>query len=83
MTAHEEIVIASLREVFENKGLTPPELSEATPLDTSLGLESLDFAELVVRMEAATGLDPFATGSAPTIQTVADLAKVYDEATAA
>ena len=82
MTATEEIVVASLREVFENKGLESPERSEQTPLDTILGLESLDCAELVVRLESATGLDPFATGAAPTIQTVADLAKVYDESTA-
>ena len=37
-------------------------LSLRTPLDATLGLDSLDYAELVVRLEGAFGVDPFASG---------------------
>ena len=70
-------VIDSLRAVFENKGLQPPEMSEDTVLDRSLGLESLDFAELVVRLEQHFGKDPFATDHPPQVRTIGDLAAAY------
>lgn len=71
-------VIATLRDVFENKGLEIPELSADTPLDQSLGLESLDYAELVVRLEQEFGKDPFSTGTPPRVQTLGDLATYYE-----
>jgi len=43
------------RRGFKNKRLTPPPLTAMTVLDASLGLESLDFAEMVVRLEQAFG----------------------------
>jgi acyl carrier protein len=46
-------------------------------LDTSLGLESIDFAELAVRLESEFGKDPFSTGDIPPIRTIADLAALY------
>ena len=48
-----------------------------TVLDTSLGLESIDFAELVVRLENEFGTDPFASGEVPGIHTISDLAALY------
>ncbi len=41
-------VIGELKTVFRNKGMEPPPLSVDTVLDGTLGLESLDFAELVM-----------------------------------
>ena len=76
MSPNEEIVIAQIREVFANKGLTAPPLTPQTALDRSLGLESLDFAELAIRLEQVCGTDPFAS-SVPAISTVADLAALY------
>jgi acyl carrier protein len=77
MNGHESRVVDAIRAVFKNKGLGPPELGPDTILDTSLGLESIDFAELAVRLESEFGLDPFANGDVPAIRTVADLAALY------
>ena len=52
-------VIEEFGAVFRNKGLNPPPLSPETTLDGSLGLESLDFAELVVRLRASLRQRPF------------------------
>jgi acyl carrier protein len=76
MTPREQLVVEQIREVFLNKGLTPPAIGPETKLDLSLGLESLDFAELAIRMEQATGKDPFAS-SMPAISNVADFAALY------
>ena len=58
-------VIEEFGAVFRNKGMNPPPLSWETALDGSLGLESLDFAELVVRLEQTFGKDPFSEGTSP------------------
>jgi Phosphopantetheine attachment site len=52
-------------------------LGPDTVLD-QLGLESLDFAQVVIRMEEITGKDPFATGTEYQIKTLSDLAVLYD-----
>jgi hypothetical protein len=49
--ANLEKVVEEFGVVFKNKGLSLPSLSAETVLDGSLGLESLDFAELVMRLE--------------------------------
>lgn len=64
--------------VFRNKGLTPPSLVPDTVLDGSLGLESLDFAELVIRLEQVFGKDPFSQGTIPEVRTLADLCSLYE-----
>lgn len=79
-TSSEAKVIQSIAEVFENKGAKPPPLSADTTLDASLGLDSLDFAELVVRLEARFGTDPFSQGVPQLINTVGQLAKLYEPA---
>ena len=78
MTQNEVQVVEVLVELFKRKGLAPPSLDAETVLDGSLGLESLDFAEMVILLEQATGKDPFSSGSFPSIRTVADLAALYD-----
>jgi acyl carrier protein len=70
-------VIEVLLEIFKEKGLGAPELNLETVLD-ELGLESLDFAQAVIRMEEITGKDPFATGAEYQIKTLSDLAVLYD-----
>ncbi len=70
-------VMESIRAVFENKRQTVPALGPGTKLDASLGLRSLDYAELVVRLEGEFGFDPFAGGLPPRVETIADLAALY------
>jgi acyl carrier protein len=70
-------VMGEFRTVFKNKGLDPPDLSVQTRLDGSLGLESLDFAEIVMRLEQVFGKDPFSNGSIPEISTLGDLCSLY------
>ena len=77
MLPTEKAVIEQLRQIFERKNLTPPDLSPESPVDASIGLESIDFAELVVRLEGVYGSDPFASGDVPQLQTIADLAALY------
>ena len=69
-------VIGVFLDLYRNKGMQPPPLDVATVLDSTMGLESLDFAEAVVRLEERFGTDPFALGM-PQIRTIGDLAKLY------
>lgn len=78
MTPAESTVIRALKEVMVGKGLQIQQLCPETILDKHLGLESLDFAELVIRLEESTGKDPFGSGVTPQIRTVSDLAALYE-----
>jgi acyl carrier protein len=73
----EQRVIKAIRAVFANKRQELPTLTPDTTLDLSLGLESIDFAELAVRLEREFGEDPFADGDVPPIRTIRDLAGLY------
>jgi acyl carrier protein len=72
-----EKVVEEFGVVFRNKGLAPPPMTEQTILDGSLGLESLDFAELVVRLEQVFGKDPFSGDTMPEVRTLGDLCALY------
>jgi acyl carrier protein len=76
-TDNQSRIIEVLLEIFKAKRLAAPGLSSDTVLD-QLGLESLDFAQAVIRMEEITGKDPFATGAEYQIKTLSDLAVLYD-----
>jgi hypothetical protein len=73
------ILLDILRETLKSRGLPVPPLSAGTPVDASLGLESLDWAVVVVRLEEETGADPFRRGVSRPLRTVADLVEVYAE----
>jgi acyl carrier protein len=77
LTDNQGRVAEVLLEIINIKGLTTPTLAPDTVLE-QLGLESLDFAQMVIRMEELTGKDPFATGTEYQIRTLADLAACYD-----
>lgn len=70
-------VILVFEEVFRNKNMRPPVLDAGTILDGSLGLESLDFAEIVVRLADEFENDPFASEATPEVTTLGDLAALY------
>lgn len=75
-TAIQEIV----DEVLRQKGLPRRPLSiEAELLDGQLGLDSLDLAVIVTRLEEFTGRDPFKEGFR-SFRTVGDLAVLYASA---
>jgi acyl carrier protein len=78
MTATETKVVRHILAIFEAKGMTPPAVDEKSPVDGTLGLESLDFAELAIRLEGEFGRDPFSEGEIPPLRSVADLAALYD-----
>ncbi len=73
-----EKIVGEFEVVFKSKGLTPPALARETVLDGSLGLESLDFAEVVVRLEQVFGNDPFSAGTIPEVRTLHDLCALYE-----
>ncbi len=66
-----------LFEVFREKGVAAPAIGPDTVLD-QIGLEALDFAQVVIRMEEITGIDPFANGTDCEIRTLADFSGLYD-----
>ena len=74
---HLEVVANEFRTVFKNKGMQPPVLTPETVLDGALGLESLDFAEVVMRLEQVFGKDPFGGETVPEVNTLADLCGLY------
>ena len=74
---NEQRVIRVFKQVFRNKGLDPPTIGPETVLDRSLGLESIDFAEVVVRLEQEFGTDPFAEGIPLGTRTLSDVARLY------
>jgi acyl carrier protein len=76
-TENQNRIAEILTDIISAKGLQPVPLDPDTVLD-QIGLESLDFAQAVIRMEEITGKDPFATGAEYQIRTLADLAVLYD-----
>ncbi len=77
ITENQSRIIEVLTEIFNMKSLTVPTLAPDTVLD-QIGLESLDFAHAVIRMEELTGKDPFATEAEFQVKTLSDLAAMYD-----
>lgn len=54
---------AVVNAMLEKKGLPARELREHEHLVTDVGLDSLDIAELVTRLEMQFDVDPFALGA--------------------
>ena len=64
-----------VEDVLRQKG-QQANIDRSAPL-ASLGLESIDWAEVVVRMEAETGLDPFSSGATFELRTFGDFVQAY------
>jgi hypothetical protein len=70
---------ATITNIVIERGDTPPELTPET-LILETGLDSLDVAMLVVRMEEKVGFDPFASGKVSEFpQTLGALASLYGD----
>src|SRR6185436_11398593 len=72
-------ILASIRESLEMKGITEPPTAQ-TPVDARLGLDSLDWAAIVVRLEGVLGIDPFEEGVDRELKTIQDIVGVYEDA---
>jgi len=69
--------IEIVRRVLEDKGLKCHEISDNTPLlGSSLGIDSLDLATIVVQLTEVTGKNPFQDGFIE-FRTVGELARLY------
>jgi len=76
----ERTVLDAIRGCLAEKGAPRPDLGPDTAVDASLGLDSLDWAAVVVQLEGELGVDPFASGVDRELRTVRDLVEVYDSA---
>ncbi|NOS80344.1 MAG: acyl carrier protein [Nitrospira sp.] len=70
-------ILQIIQETLQAKNIRVRDLGLDSPVDSGLGLDSLDWAAVVVRLEMETGIDPFATGSAGALKTVSDLVDLY------
>jgi acyl carrier protein len=56
-------VIATVQALARDKGEKTPQLTESSSLvDGGIGIDSLDLAVVVVRLQEKTGKDPFSAG---------------------
>lgn len=63
-----ELLLSTINQVRQNKGLLPMnQLEPESRLREDLELDSLDLAELTVRIEAWSGTDVFADGLVLTV----------------
>ena len=83
MTASVSDAIATaIRTVLHDTGRSAQAVVPSMLLSTDLGLDSLDLAQTIVLLERSLGVDPFraASGSRPSIRSVADLIAIYESA---
>lgn len=72
-----ETIIDVIQETLALKGSPPASLTVASNIDQSLGLESLDWAAIVVVLEEKTQVDPFQRGLQQELRTLGDLVDLY------
>lgn len=72
-------IATAIREIIASKGRAAPELSEDDALVAGLGLDSLDLAVLVVKLERRFGCDPFRNGR-DAVTTFGQFVAVYEQA---
>lgn len=76
-----EVIVRTIRDILEERGEggPPPALEENTRI-LATGLDSLDVAALVARLEERLGFDPFADESIQQYpQTLGQLAELYEQ----
>ncbi len=66
-----------IQDALKQKGFPPqPVTTDTVLLDSSLGIDSLDLAAIVVQLSEETGKDPFEDGFID-FRTVGELARLY------
>lgn len=73
-----EVIVETVREILREKEEAPPRLAPETKM-TETGLDSLDIAGLIARLEDRVGFDPFDRAAMATYpQTLGQLAEWYE-----
>ena len=72
-----QVILQIIGETLAAKELSTQGLGLDSPVDSTLGLDSLDWAAVIVRVEMETGVDPFAEGTIGGLKTVSDLVDLY------
>jgi len=67
-----------VRGVLTEKNKPQPELRDESTLQGDLGLDSLDLAVVVVRLESRLGYDPFRSGQ-PLARTFGQFVQLYEQ----
>ena len=75
-----QAIVTAIGRSLHDKGKTDMTVGPDTPVDGSLGLDSLDWAAIVVELESELGVDPFVEGVERELKTVQDLIEVYNAA---
>ena len=75
-----QAIVGAIKGCLSDKGIEGAEVQLDTRVDTTLGLDSLDWAAVVVELEEGLGVDPFAEGVDRELKTVQDLVDVYEAA---
>jgi len=77
-----DAIATAIRTVLHDTGRSAQAVVPSMLLSTDLGLDSLDLAQTIVLLERSLGVDPFraASGSRPSIRSVADLITIYESA---
>jgi len=71
------VIDAFVQDALKQKGLPPgPVTAETMLLDSTLGIDSLDLAAIVVQLSEKTGRDPFQYGFID-FRTAGELAQLY------
>jgi len=73
----ESVILSIVGETLAAKDRAISNLGPDSPLNEQLGLDSLDWAAVVVRLEMETGIDPFAHGTTGDLKTISDLVDLY------
>lgn len=72
-----QLVIEVIEDVLRDKLQEPPPMNADTVVLAETGLDSLDLAVVVIRMEERTGRDPFHAGFIH-FRTIGELARLYE-----
>ena len=83
--ANRKLIRPDLAELKKNgpsravrRSIARPKIHDDDHLGDKLGLSSLDFAVIVVNLEAELGVDPFRT-EAPRVRTFGQLVELYEQ----
>ena len=72
-----EIVRGTVASVMRERGLDTAGIQDEARLSDTLGLKSMDLAQIVLRLEDDLGVDPFRQMPITSIRTVGDLVQAY------
>ena len=72
-----EVVASTIAAVMAARGLEPGGIEPQARLSETLGLRSLDLAQIVLTLEDDLDIDPFQTIPITSIRTVGDLTDAY------